>query len=157
MAFVIFFYRVTNISSLMSAERTDYLIYGCFFASSLVPLFIRNSNYFHFGIMALILSFCFLLDNEKNHIKENSVVKYSTIPKIEDIENTKLIGIELYTKYFFLFQISGLILLVAMIGAITLTLRERNKSKKQKIYDQNNLDSSSAIIKKKIKLGDRMI
>ena len=41
-----------------------------------------------------------------------------------------------------------------MIGSITLTLRQREKSKKQIISKQNNFDSSKAIIKKKIKLGD---
>ena len=49
---------------------------------------------------------------------------------------------------------SGLILLVAMIGSITLTLRQRAKTKKQNIYNQNNLETSNAIIKKKINLGD---
>tara|TARA_Y100000590_G_scaffold49751_1_gene52543 strand:+ start:5103 stop:5489 length:387 start_codon:yes stop_codon:yes gene_type:complete len=52
------------------------------------------------------------------------------------IDNTKLIGSVLYTEYFLLFQLSGIILLVAMIGAILLTLRKRESSKKQNIYDQ---------------------
>ena len=41
-----------------------------------------------------------------------------------------------------------------MIGSITLTLRYKNISKKQIIYNQNNLDTSQAITKKKIKLGE---
>ena len=84
---------------------------------------------------------------------QNNLITYSNFPAIAEIENTKMLGSVLYTKYFFLFQISGLILLVAMIGSITLTLRYKNKSKKQIIYNQNNLDTSQAIIKKKIKLG----
>jgi NADH-quinone oxidoreductase subunit J len=44
----------------------------------------------------------------------------------------------LYTKYAFLFQISGLILLVAMIGAISLTMRKRVGVRRQSIADQNN-------------------
>ena len=75
-------------------------------------------------------------------------------PSINELENTKMIGQILYTKYFFLFQICGIILLVAMIGSITLTLREKEGVKKQNINEQNYLDSSKAIEKKKIKLGE---
>ena len=85
---------------------------------------------------------------------QNNLITYSNFPAIAEIENTKMLGSVLYTKYFFLFQISGLILLVAMIGSITLTLRYKNISKKQIIYNQNNLDTSQAITKKKIKLGE---
>jgi len=85
---------------------------------------------------------------------QNNLITYSNFPVIAEIENTKMLGSVLYTKYFFLFQISGLILLVAMIGSITLTLRYKNISKKQIIYNQNNLDTSQAITKKKIKLGE---
>ena len=41
------------------------------------------------------------------------------------IDNTRAIGQVLYTQYFYLFQVAGLVLLVAMIGAIVLTLRSR--------------------------------
>ena len=81
-----------------------------------------------------------------------SLVEYSQMPEITITENTKLLGFVLYTKYFYLFQISGIILLVAMIGSITLTLRQRGISKKQIISDQNNADASKTIIKKKIEL-----
>ena len=83
-----------------------------------------------------------------------NLVEYSEFPQLTSTENTKLLGSVLYTKYFFLFQLSGLILLVAMIGSITLTLRQRSKSKKQIISNQNNIDPGKAIIKKKIKLGE---
>jgi len=89
----------------------------------------------------------------KNSSKMN-LVEYSIFPELSSTENTKLLGSVLYTKYFFLFQISGLILLVAMIGSITLTLRPRGKSKKQIISNQNNVDPNQAIVKKKINLGD---
>tara|TARA_B100000029_G_scaffold516802_1_gene634613 strand:- start:14591 stop:14929 length:339 start_codon:yes stop_codon:yes gene_type:complete len=52
------------------------------------------------------------------------------------LNNTETIGNILYTDYFLLFQLSGVILLVAMIGAILLTLRKRKNVKKQNIYDQ---------------------
>ena len=52
------------------------------------------------------------------------------------MNNTVSIGNVLYTDYFLLFQISGIILLVAMIGAIFLTIRKREGVKKQNIYKQ---------------------
>ena len=62
-----------------------------------------------------------------------------------DIPNTHQIGTLLYTDYIFAFQLSGLILLVAMVGAIVLTLRERTGVKKQNIIDQNNRKVSDVI------------
>ena len=87
-------------------------------------------------------------------ISNESLVDYNKIPLFSEKENTKQIGELLYTKYFFLFQISGIILLVAMIGSITLTLRDRGQVKRQNIYNQNNLESQDAIIKKKVNLGE---
>ena len=54
-----------------------------------------------------------------------------------EIANTTRLGGVLYTKYAFLFQVAGLILLVAMIGAISLTLRKRVGVRRQVIADQN--------------------
>ena len=54
------------------------------------------------------------------------------------IANTTQLGGVLYTKYAFLFQIAGLILLVAMIGAISLTMRKRVGVRRQSIADQIN-------------------
>jgi len=51
--------------------------------------------------------------------------------------NTALIGDVIYTDFIFLFQLAGLILLVAMIGAITLTMRHREGVKRQSIARQN--------------------
>ena len=85
-----------------------------------------------------------------------NLVNYYSFPKITNSENTKLLGSELYTDYFYLFQLSGIILLVAMIGSITLTLRQKSKSKKQVIFNQNSVNASQAIEKKKIKLGDSL-
>jgi NADH-quinone oxidoreductase subunit J len=51
--------------------------------------------------------------------------------------NTVAIGMQLYTDYIYPFQIAGLILLVAMIGAIVLTHRRRSDVRRQKIADQN--------------------
>lgn len=85
---------------------------------------------------------------------ENSLSKFVESPMINEIENTKLIGQVLYTDYFYLFQISGLILLVAMVGSITLTLRDRGQIKRQNISQQNYLNANDSIEKKNIKLGE---
>jgi NADH-quinone oxidoreductase subunit J len=52
------------------------------------------------------------------------------------IDNTRALGDILYTRYFFAFEVAGLILLVAMIGAIVLTLRQRADVRRQKIAAQ---------------------
>ena len=61
-----------------------------------------------------------------------------TIAPVEgDRSNIARIGDVLYTDYLYLFQIAGIILLVAMIGAITLTMRQREGVKRQSIAAQN--------------------
>ncbi len=63
----------------------------------------------------------------------------SLFPQINaETHNTALLGQVLYTDYIYLFQGAGLILLVAMIGAIVLTLRRRDGVKRQVIRDQLN-------------------
>ena len=62
----------------------------------------------------------------------------ASLPVASEIPNTTQLGGVLYTKYAFLFQISGLILLVAMIGAISLTMRKRVGVRRQSIADQNS-------------------
>ncbi len=57
-------------------------------------------------------------------------------PATTEVTNTHAIGQVLYTDYIYLFQAAGLILLIAMIGAIVLTLRSRDGVKRQKISDQ---------------------
>jgi NADH-quinone oxidoreductase subunit J len=59
-------------------------------------------------------------------------------PAPADVTNTAALGRLIYTDYVFLFQVAGLILLVAMIGAIVLTLRERKTSRHQNISLQTS-------------------
>ena len=54
-----------------------------------------------------------------------------------NVSNTEALGLVLYTKYIHYFQIAGMVLLVAMIGAIVLTLRHKAKVKRQDINVQN--------------------
>ena len=65
------------------------------------------------------------------------VFKGATLPEAMDISNTRALGNVIYTKYMYLFQVAGLILLVAMIGAISLTTRKREGVRRQSVAVQN--------------------
>ena len=73
---------------------------------------------------------------------------------VQNITNTHALGNVLYTKYVYLFQAAGLILLIAMIGAIVLTLRSRPGVKKQKIADQLSRRSEDVLDVVKVKEGE---
>jgi NADH-quinone oxidoreductase subunit J len=75
------------------------------------------------------------------------------IPPVDSVSNTEAIGRVLYTKYIFFFELSGLILLIAMIGAIVLTLRHRVGVKRQDIAAQVARDPRRAIEIKKVETG----
>lgn len=62
-----------------------------------------------------------------------------------DVHNTQALGLILYDQYFLLFQLSGLILLVAMIGAIVLTVRHRPNIKRQNVMLQLSRDPAKAM------------
>lgn len=82
--------------------------------------------------------------------KENFIT--SPMPQPSKITNTKALGAVLYTDYLYLFQIAGLILLVAMIGAIVLTYRRRPDVKRQDIATQLKRTAKNTIELKKISL-----
>ncbi|MDG1152452.1 MAG: NADH-quinone oxidoreductase subunit J [Hyphomicrobiales bacterium] len=62
-----------------------------------------------------------------------------------DLTNTEILGSLIYTEYFLQFQMAGIILLVAMIGAIVLTLRHRDFVRRQNIHDQVSRDPNTSI------------
>ncbi|MCL4107651.1 UNVERIFIED_CONTAM: hypothetical protein GTU68_022112 [Idotea baltica] len=74
-------------------------------------------------------------------------------PEASDVQNTAALGLLLYDDYFLLFQLAGLILLVAMIGAIVLTLRHRTDVKRQDILAQMYRDPAKAMELKDVKPG----
>jgi NADH-quinone oxidoreductase subunit J len=69
----------------------------------------------------------------------------SPIPPIASVPNTEALGLVLYTRYIYFFQAAGLVLLVAMIGAIVLTLRHKPNVKRQVIADQVARTKATAI------------
>ena len=76
---------------------------------------------------------------------KDTFVLLSDINLNQDISNTHALGNVLYTDYIHLFQISGMILLVAMIGAITLTFSKRENIKKQSYFNQIQREKDSAV------------
>jgi NADH-quinone oxidoreductase subunit J len=80
-------------------------------------------------------------------------LRAATTPPPESVENTAALGMLIYTKYVFLFQLAGLILLVAMIGAIVLTLRKRAWVKRQNVLAQMYRDPKTAVELRDIKPG----
>ena len=77
----------------------------------------------------------------------------SPIPDMTVRSNTAALGDILYTDYIYYFQISGLVLLVAMIGAIVLTLRHRDNIKRQDISQQVARSPETAMSVVKVKSG----
>ena len=71
-----------------------------------------------------------------------------------DLSNTHVLGNILYTDYIHLFQIAGMILLVAMIGAITLTFSKRENIKRQNYFEQIQREKTSAVSLVDVKSGE---
>lgn len=78
----------------------------------------------------------------------------STATMTSETHNTLELGRVLYTDYIYLFQLAGLILLVAMIGAITLTLRKRPGVRRQVITTQNNRTREESVAVVQVKSGE---
>ena len=78
---------------------------------------------------------------------------------VSEVSNTRALGRVLYTDYIYLFQVAGLILLVAMIGAITLTLRRRENVRKQSISAQNDRtrEETIQVVKVPSRIGVRKL
>jgi len=86
------------------------------------------------------LNSLFLFSESKSNIVDGSVTMVPSynlwISSLFHVQNIEALGFLLYTHYFFIFIISGLILLVAMLGSIVLTLTNRTNMKRQDIYSQ---------------------
>lgn len=75
------------------------------------------------------------------------------MPAADQVTNTEALGRLIYTRYVYLFQASGVILLVAMIGAILLTHRSRGGVRKQKISDQIGRTAGNSVEIRKVGTG----
>ena len=70
-----------------------------------------------------------------------------------DASNVETIGRVLYTDYVYFFQAAGIVLLIAMIGAIVLTLRHKPHIKRQNVADQVGRDAKTAMEVKSVTTG----
>src|SRR5882672_2292423 len=82
-----------------------------------------------------------------------SVAALAPTPAASQISNTHALGMVIYTNYVYLFQIAGLVLLVAMVGAIVLTLRHRVGVRRQSIGRQTERRRGDSVEIKNVPTG----
>jgi NADH-quinone oxidoreductase subunit J len=87
------------------------------------------------------------------NLPDNAVAPVQPIPDMAIRTNTQALGDVLYTDYIVLFQTAGMILLVAMVGAIVLTLRKRPGVKRQDVRKQTLRRIDEAVELKKVEPG----
>ena len=80
-------------------------------------------------------------------------LRLAATPDMGQVDNTRALGMLMFDQYFLIFQLAGLILLVAMIGAIVLTLRRRGNVKRQNALHQMWRDPAKAMELKDVKPG----
>ena len=110
----------------------------------------RKSTHIPSGLFVSVVIFLELLVVVGGWKYKKNVMSSSTLSINENISNTHLIGNVMYTDYFLYFQISGIILLLSMIGAIVLTYRKRENVKKQSYINQISREKTSSIEVKEI-------
>ena len=98
--------------------------------------FNRSSNHLPIGILISIIIFFELIIVIGGWKYKPELLNPNKIEKLSEVTNTHSLGQVLYTDYIHIFQISGMILLIAMIGAIVLTFRQREGVKKQSYIRQ---------------------
>tara|TARA_Y100001970_G_scaffold281642_1_gene392876 strand:- start:7481 stop:8113 length:633 start_codon:yes stop_codon:yes gene_type:complete len=95
-----------------------------------------SSSHIPFGLLFSIIIFFELIIVVGGWKYKPDLIKSLSSNTITETSNTHSIGAVLYTDYIHLFQISGMILLIAMIGAIVLTFRQRTGLKRQSYFKQ---------------------
>lgn len=110
-------------------------------------------RYLPVGATVAIILFVELMIASVASLKHPHEITAKAKPLTHLVPNTQAIGNVLYTDYIYLFQVAGLILLVAMIGAIVLTHRTRSGVRRQKIASQVARKRSDAIEIVKVKSG----
>jgi NADH-quinone oxidoreductase subunit J len=86
-------------------------------------------------------------------LPDSGMLAQAPVPPMAEISNTRALGQLLYTQYIYLFQAAGLVLLIAMIGAIVLTLRAREGVRRQKIGRQTGRRVEDSVEIKKVETG----
>ena len=106
---------------------------------------IKDSSHIPMGLLISVIIFMELIVVLGGWKFKPDLVNSTLITIDQGVSNTHSIGYVLYTDYIHLFQLSGMILLVAMIGSIVLTFRKRSGLKRQKYFDQISRERIDAV------------
>lgn len=107
-------------------------------------------NYLPVGVLVGLVFLIELLLVVGAWVIDPKIVKTPVAAIPANISNTEALGQVLYTQYVYYFQAAGLVLLVAMIGAIVLTLRDRPGVKRQNVVAQNARTKETAMDVRKV-------
>ena len=110
----------------------------------------KKSTHIPSGIIVSVLIFLELLVVIGGWRYKDNIMSTSTLIIDEKITNTQQIGNVIYTDHIIYFQLSGVILLLSMIGAIILTYKKRENLKKQNYFNQISRDRTSSIDVKEV-------
>ena len=111
----------------------------------------KNSTHIPIGLLVSLIIFLELIVVVGGWKHKPEILNSSTLVISKDVTNTHLIGSILYTDYIHLFQIAGMILLVAMIGAIILTFKKRDGLKRQSYLKQISRERTEGVELIKVK------
>ena len=113
----------------------------------------KKATHIPSGLLVGLLIFLELLVVVGGWQYKDNLMSSSTLIINGTVSNTHQLGNVLYTEYFLYFQLSGIILLLAMIGAIILTFRKRDNVKTQSYLKQISRDRSSSAILEEVKFN----
>ena len=105
----------------------------------------ENSGHIPIGLIISTVIFFELIIVIGGWKYKPDLLEISNISISQDVSNTHSLGAVLYTDYIHIFQLSGMILLVAMVGAIVLTFRQRSGVKKQSYFKQISRERSEGV------------
>ncbi|MDA7713593.1 NADH-quinone oxidoreductase subunit J [Candidatus Pelagibacter sp.] len=114
----------------------------------------ESSKHIPIGLIVSVIIFFELIIVIGGWKYKSDVVSAMSLPIDQDISNTHSIGYVLYTDYIHIFQLSGMILLVAMIGAIVLTYRRRSGVKRQGYFNQITRERSDSVEMIDVKINE---
>ena len=113
----------------------------------------KKSTHIPTGLIVSVLILLELLVVVGGWKYKEDVMSSSTLV-LSNISNTHQLGLVMYTDYILYFQLAGVVLLLAMIGAILLTFREREGVKKQSYFTQISRNPSTAVELKDVKSNE---
>ena len=105
----------------------------------------KNSSHIPVGLLISLIIFFELIIVIGGWKFKPDLITSMSLPIDQNSTNTHSIGNVLYTDYIHIFQLSGMILLVAMIGAIILTFRQRSGLKRQSYFSQISREKSDGV------------